>query len=94
MRMEFEITNRRAELEAQWLRERFTDAQLQAAVDELRRRGGQRAYPANIARVLGVNLPSETELYAATPEGQQMASRAKAEALARLEALRRRLRRG
>ncbi len=92
--MEFEITNRRAELEAQWLRERFTDEQLQVAFAELRRRGSQRPFPANIARVLGVNLPSEAELYAATPEGRQMASQAKADALARLEVLHRRLRRG
>ncbi len=96
--MEFEITNRRAELEAQWLRERFSAEQLKTALDEIRRRGSQRPYPANLARILGVALPEEAELHAASPEGQkevqeraQRAAEVKAEALARIEALRRKL---
>ncbi len=96
--MEFEITNRRAELEAEWLRERHTDEQLQVALGELRRRGNQRPYPANIARVLGLELPTEAELHGQTPEGQkeaaeqvQRSAAVKAEALARIEALRRKL---
>ncbi len=87
--VEFEITNHRAELEAQWLRQRFTDAQLQAAFAELRRRGSQRTYPVNIARVLGVKLPTEAELLASTPEARARAQAARADALARLDARRR-----
>jgi hypothetical protein len=86
--VDFEITNRHAELAAAWLRERYTPEQLQAAFVELRRRGRQRLFPLNIARILGAKLPTLEELEAATPEAQARAEQAKAEALAKLAQLR------
>jgi hypothetical protein len=86
--MDFELCNRRAELEAAWLREHYTPEQIHAAFVELRRRGRQRPFPLNVARILGVKLPSYEELEAATPEAQTKAAQAKAEALAKLAQLR------
>jgi len=88
MATQWEITGRLGELQMDWLRAHYTAEQLADALASLPKRG----YPLNVAKRLeaagGPKMPSPAELLAADPESQQRAAAARAEAFARIEALR------
>jgi len=88
MAQEWEITGRVGELQMEWLRAHYSAEQLADALASLPKRG----YPLNVAKRLeaagGPKMPSPAELLAADPESQQRAAAARAEAIARIEALR------
>jgi len=91
MAQEWEITGRVGELQMEWLRAHYSAEQLDEALASLPKKG----YPLNVARLLaaegGPRMPTPAELLAADPESQQRAAEARAEAIARIEALRQRL---
>jgi len=92
MAKQWEIGNRLGELQMAWLREHYTDAQLDEALARLPRKG----FPLNVAKRLaaagGPEMPWPAELLEKDPESLLNAAKAKDEALARLKALRKGLR--
>ena len=60
-----ECTNGRAERQLVWLRRTVGDDAIRDAVARLP--GAQRPWPFNVARVLGVRIPSHLDLDPATP---------------------------
>lgn len=60
VRQDPELTNTRAEREWKWLCQRVGEDIAKAAIANLA--GNRRAYPLNIARVLGIELPDEALL--------------------------------
>ena len=88
MAQEWEITGRLGELQMDWLRAHYTAEQLADALASIQKKG----FPLNVAKRLeaagGPKMPSPEELLAADPESQQRAAAARAEAIARIEALR------
>ena len=89
MAKEWEISNRLGELQMAWLREHYSQAQLDEALAELP--GNVRGFPLNVAKRLaaagGPAMPPPMFLLEADPQSQQRASDARAEALAKLRAL-------
>lgn len=81
--MEPELTNERAKREWQWLCEEIGENRARAAIGKLRKKGTQRPYPLNIARIEGVKLPPEEDL----PPLQQRPNKERVEA--ELEKMRR-----
>lgn len=67
------LTNLRAEREWLWLKARFSEERLCAAIKAL---GGHRPYPLNIARKLKIDLPDEQDL--PLTEAQRLSSRTSA----------------
>ena len=92
MAKQWEITGRLGELQMQWLREHYSQAQLDEALASLPKKG----FPLNVARRLqaagGPQMPSAGELLANDPESQQRAGKAKDEALERIKAMAQKLR--
>jgi hypothetical protein len=92
MAKSWEITGRLGELQLAWLKQHYTAAQLDEALSRLPKKG----FPLNVSKRLqasgGPAMPSPAELLADDPESQQRAGKAKDEALARIQALRERLR--
>jgi hypothetical protein len=91
MAKEWEITGRLGELQLEWLKQHYSQEQLDEALASLPKRG----YPLNVAKRLeaggGPKMPSPDELLSSDPETRQRAAAARAEAFARIEALRQRL---
>lgn len=91
MAKEWEISNRLGELQLAWLREHYSQAQLDEALARLPKKG----FPLNVAKRLqaqgGPQMPSAGVLLEADPESQQRAANAREEALVRLRELARRM---
>ena len=92
MAEEWEITGRLGELQMQWLREHYTEQQLDEALARLPKKG----FPLNVSKRLqaagGPKMPYPNELLANDPESLQRAAQVRDEAIARIHALRTKLR--
>uniref|UniRef100_D5X779 Uncharacterized protein n=1 Tax=Thiomonas intermedia (strain K12) TaxID=75379 RepID=D5X779_THIK1 len=92
MAKEWEITGRLGELQLAWLREHYTEQQLDEALAALPKKG----FPLNVSKRLqaagGPAMPPAAQLLADDPESRHRAAKAKDEAFARIAALRAKLR--
>lgn len=92
MAKQWEITGRLGELQLAWLREHYTQEQLAEALARLPKKG----FPLNVARRLqaagGPAMPPPSQLLADDPASQQRAAQVRDEAIARIHALRTKLR--
>jgi len=91
MAKQWEITGRLGELQLEWLKQHYSQEQLDKALASLPKKG----FPLNVARRLeaagGPRMPSPAELLSKDPQSQQRAASARAEALERINALRQQL---
>ena len=87
MAKQWEITGRLGELQMEWLKQHYSQEQLDKALASLPKKG----FPLNVARRLeaagGPRMPSPAELRAADPQSQQRAAIARAEAIERVKAM-------
>ena len=90
MAQEWEITGRLGEIQLEWLRQHYSQEQLDEALARLPKKG----FPLNVAKRLqasgGPAMPPPMVLLEADPEACQRASTAREQALARLRELARR----
>jgi|GEM_PF-1900151 hypothetical protein len=91
MAKEWEITGRLGELQLEWLKEHYSQEQLDDALASLPKKG----FPLNVAKRLqaagGPKMPPPADLLAADPETRQRAAAARVEAMEKIEAIRQRL---
>jgi hypothetical protein len=89
MAKEWEITGRLGELQMQWLKQHYSQEQLDQALASLPEK--KRGFPLNVAKLLqaagGPAMPSPAELLSSDPQTRQRAAAARAEAIARIERL-------